>query len=70
MRLKGMKDLATFRIREAKRAAAECRGKRRVRLRRKTVRVKVKSKVIPTGFLKIKGRRTFVGVKDQRKRNG
>ena len=44
--------------------------KRLVFLCRRTVRVKVKSKVIPTSFLKIQGRETFVGAKDRRKRDG
>ena len=44
--------------------------KRRVFLCRKTVRVKVKSKVIPMSFLKIEGRETIVGAKDWRKRDG
>ena len=43
--------------------------KRRVFLRRRTVRVRVKSEVISTSFLKIKGRRTLVGAKDWRKRD-
>ena len=42
--------------------------KRQVFLCRRTVRVKVKGKVIPTGFLKIEGRETFIGAKDWRKR--
>ena len=42
--------------------------KRRVFLCRRTVRVKAKSKVISTCFLKIEGRGTFVGAKDGRKR--
>ena len=42
--------------------------KRRVSLCRRTVRVKVKSKVIPTSFLKIQGRETFVGAKDRREK--
>ena len=44
--------------------------KGRVFLCRRTVRVEVKSKVIPTSFLKIEGRKTFVGAKDRRKRDG
>ena len=36
----------------------------------KTVRVKVKGKVILTSFPKIQGRETFVGAKDRRKRDG
>ena len=34
---------------------------------RKTARVKVKSKAIPTIFLKIKGKRTFVEAKERKK---
>ena len=44
--------------------------KRRVFLCKRTVKVKVKSKVIPTSFLKIQGRETFVEAKDRRKRDG
>ena len=44
--------------------------KRRVFLCRRTVRVKVKSKVILTSFPKIQERETFVGAKDRRKRDG
>ena len=44
--------------------------KRRVFLCRRTVRVKVKSKVILTSFPKIQKRETFVGAKDRRKRDG
>ena len=44
--------------------------KRRVFLRRRTVRVKVEGKVIPTSFLKIQRRETLVGAKDLRKRDG
>ena len=43
------------------------RGKRRVFLCRRTVRVKVRSKVISAIFLKIEGRGTLVGTKDGRK---
>ena len=60
-----MKDLATFSVREVKRVAAEEREKRRVFLCRRTVRVKVKSKVIPASFLKVEGRATLVGAKDR-----
>ena len=35
-----------------------------------TVRVEVRSKVIPASFLKIEERRTFVKAKDRRKKNG
>ena len=44
--------------------------RRRVFLCRRTLSVKVKSKVIPTGFLKTEGRGTFVGTKDWRKMGG
>ena len=43
--------------------------KRPVFLCRRTVGVKVKSKVIPMSFLKIEGREPFVGAKDWRKRD-
>ena len=65
----GMEDLAVFSVTEVKRAAAE-EKKRRIFLCRRTVRVKVQGKVIPTSFLKIEARGTFVGVKDRRKRDG
>ena len=65
---KGMEELAAFSVREGKRAAAE--KKKRIFLCRRTVRVKVKGKVIPASFLKIEGRRTFVGVKDRREWDG
>ena len=41
------------------------RGKRRVFLDRRTAKVKVRSKVIPTSFLKIERGRTLVGTKDR-----
>ena len=63
MQPKGMEDLATFSVREVKR-------KRRVFLCRRTVRVEVRSKVIPASFMKIEGRRTFVGAKDQKQKDG
>ena len=43
--------------------------KRKLFLYRRTVRVEVKSKVIPMNFLKIEERGTFVGVKDRRERD-
>ena len=43
--------------------------KRPVFLCRRTVDVEVKSKVIPTSFLKIEERGLFVGAKDQRERD-
>ena len=55
MRPKAMEDLAAFSVREVK---------RRIFLCRRTVREKVKSKVIPASFLKIEGRGTFVGPKE------
>ena len=61
MRSKGMEDLATFSVREE----SSSRGKRRVFLCRRTVRVEV----IPTSFLKIEGWKTFVETKDRRKRD-
>ena len=47
------------------------RGKRkkRVFLCRRTVRVKIESKVIPASFRKIEERGTFVGAKDRRERD-
>ena len=44
--------------------------KRRIFLCKRTVRVEVISKVIPTGSLKIEGRKMFVGAKDWKKRDG
>ena len=44
--------------------------KRRVFLCRRTVRIKVKSKVISASFLKIEERGTFIGAKDRKKRDG
>ena len=52
-----------------KRKERKGKKKRQVFLCRRTVRVKVKSKVIPTSFLKIQGRETFLGAKDRRKRD-
>ena len=43
--------------------------KRRIFLCRRTVGDKVRRKVIPVSFLKIEGRGTLVGVKDQRERD-
>ena len=59
MRPKGMEDLAAFSAREVKR-------KRRVFLCRRTVGVKVGSKVIPVSVLKVEGREMLVGTKDRR----
>ena len=60
----------SIRCQRSKEDSSRGKRKRRVVLCRRTVRVEVKSKVIPTSFLKIEGRETFVGVKDRRKRNG
>ena len=46
------------------------RGKRRVFLGKRTVKVEVKGKAIPRSFLKIEGKWTFIEVKDRRKRDG
>ena len=54
----------------SKENSSKGKKKRRVFLYRRTVRVKVKNKVIPTSFLKIQGRETFVGAKNRRKRDG
>ena len=61
-----MKDIQCQRSKEI-----NSKGKkiRRVFLCRRTARVKGKSKVIPTSFLKIHGRETFVGAKDRRNKN-
>ena len=58
------------RIQCHRRKESSSRGKRKrpVFLCRSTVRVKIKSKVIPTSFLKTQGREAFVGAKDLRKR--
>ena len=53
----------------SKESSSRGKRKRRVFLCRRTVKVKVKSKVIPASFLKIEGWGTLVGVKDQRKRD-
>ena len=54
----------------SKENSSKGKKKRRVFLCRRTVRVKVKSKVILTSFPKIQERETFVGAKDRRKRDG
>ena len=59
-----MEDLAAISAREVMSSRREKR-KRGVFLCRRTVRVNVKSKVIPTSFMKIEGRRMFVGEKDR-----
>ena len=52
MRPKGMEDLAAC---NARGKESSSRGKRRVLLCRRTVRVKVEGKLIPASFLKIEG---------------
>ena len=54
----------------SKENSSKGKKKRRVFLCRRTVRVKVKSKVILTSFPKIQERETFAGAKDRRKRDG
>ena len=54
----------------SKENSSKGKKKRRVFVCRRTVRVKEKSEVMPTSFLKIQGRETFVGAKDRRKREG
>ena len=56
---------------QCQRGKESSRGKRkrRVFLCRRTVRVKVKGKVIPASFLKIEGKKTLVGAKDRRERD-
>ena len=66
MQSKGIEDLVTCSVRKVKRAAAV---ERRL-LCRRTVKVKVKSKVISMSYLRIVGRGTFVEAKDQIKRDG
>ena len=50
----------------SKKSSSREKRKRLVLLCRRTVRVKVKTKVIPASFLKIEGGGTFVGAKDRR----
>ena len=45
------------------------RGKRRVFLCRRSVKVKVEGKVIPASFRKVEGRGTLVELKDRRERD-
>ena len=54
----------------SKENSSKGKKKRRVFFCRRTVRAKVKSKVILTSFPEIQGRETFVGAKDRRKKNG
>ena len=70
MRLKRMEDLVAFSATEAKESSNREKKKRLVFLCRRTVRVEVKGKVIPTNPLKIEERGKFVTVKDLRKRDG
>ena len=67
MRPKGTENLAAFSSRKVKKSSSIGMRKDRVFLCRRTVKVKVKSKVIPTSFLKIKGRGTFVETEKLRK---
>ena len=53
---KVMEDLAAFKVREVE---SSSRGKRRVFLCRRTVRVKTRGKAIPASFLKIEGGRSL-----------
>ena len=56
---------------QCQRSKESSRGKRkrRVFLCRRTARVTVKSKIIPTSFLKVEGRGPFIGAKDRKKRD-
>ena len=54
----------------SKECSSRGKGKKRVFLCRRTVRVKVKGKVIKASFLKIEARGTLVGEKSRRKRDG
>ena len=63
MRPKGKKDLAAFSAREVKRVAAEERE------RDEYSSAEVGVKIIPARFLKVEGRRTLVGTKDQEERD-
>ena len=62
--------LGRIQCQRRKESSSRGKGKRRVFLCRRTVRVKIKSKVIPASFLKIEGRGTLVGAKDRRERDG
>ena len=53
-----------------KESSSRGKRKRRIFLRRRTVRVKVGDKVIPASFLKIEGRGTLVGAIGRRERDG
>ena len=55
MQPKKMEDLVTFGAKEVKSSNSRGKRKRRVFLCRRTVRVKVRSKVIPVSFLKVEG---------------
>ena len=58
MRPKGMKNWAALSAREVE---SSSRGKRRVFFCRRTVRIEVKSQVIPTSFIKIEERGRSLG---------
>ena len=66
MRQKRLENLAAFSAKEVEKAAAEVREKWSIPLQ-KDSEDRSESKVIPTSFLKIEGRSTFVGVKNRRK---
>ena len=61
-------DLAEFTAQEVKGATAEKREGGGVFLSRRIVIVEVKSRVIPTGFLKIKRRKRLVGMGTRKKK--
>ena len=75
---KGKEQSRLFRVPDRKQSI-QCQGskessskgkkKRQVFLCRRTVKIKVKSKVITTSFLKIEERGTLIGAKDRRKRD-
>ena len=69
MRPKGMEDLAAFKVREVKRAAAEERERDEYSSAEGQVQVKVGGKTFPASFLNIKGRGMLVGGKDRRERD-
>ena len=64
---KGIKDLSAFNAKEAKGASAQER-EREVFFWKKTVRIDVESKVIPTSFLNIAISRALIGVGEWRKK--
>ena len=65
MRPKGMETLAALSVRGSKESSS--RGKRRVFLHRRTVRVKVRSKVIRANFSKLKEKEPLLGRKTREK---